>query len=84
MDIDVIYKAKDGTRFHDPYECERYENRLGTMPGTVARARVRLKEMGAPDYKFPKQFNKTDVIGIVALIFICLILIVLCMTGVIS
>ena len=50
MDIDVIYKAKDGTRFHDPYECERYENRLGTMPGTVARARVRLKEMGENTY----------------------------------
>jgi hypothetical protein len=44
---------------------------------------VRLKEMGAPDYKFPKQFNKADVIGIVASIVICLILIVLCMTGVI-
>ena len=52
MDIDVIYKAKDGKRFRDPYECEEYEKRLGTKPGTVARARIDLKELGENTYVF--------------------------------
>ena len=52
MDIDVVYKAKDGRRFSDPYECEEYEKRLGTEPGTVARARIDLKELGENRYVF--------------------------------
>ena len=52
MDIDVIYKAKDGQRFSDPYECEEYEKRLGTEPGTVGRARIDLKEIGENKYVF--------------------------------
>jgi hypothetical protein len=52
MDIDVVYKAKDGRRFHDPYECEEYEKRLGTEAGTVARARIDLKELGENTYVF--------------------------------
>lgn len=43
----------------------------------------RLKEMASPDYQFPKKADKKDVIGIVASIAVCLILIVLCMTEVI-
>ena len=50
MDINVIYTAKDGTRFSDPYECEEYEKRLGTKLGTVARARIDLKEIGENKY----------------------------------
>ena len=52
MDIDVVYKAKDGRRFNDPYECEEYEKRLGTKAGTVGRARIDLKELGENQYVF--------------------------------
>jgi len=52
MDIDVIYTAKDGRRFNDPYECEAYEKRLGTEPGTVGRARIDLKALGENRYVF--------------------------------
>ena len=52
MDIDVVYKAKDGRRFNDPFECEAYEKRLGTEEGTVARARIDLKELGENTYVF--------------------------------
>ena len=52
MDIDVIYKAKDGMRFNDPYECEEYEKRLGSEPGTVGRARIDLKALGENEYVF--------------------------------
>lgn len=52
MDIDITYTAKDGRRFSDPYECEEYEKRLGTEPGTVARARIDLKELGEDKYVF--------------------------------
>ncbi len=43
----------------------------------------RLKEMASPDYVFPEKADAKDVIGIVASIAVCLVLIVLCMTGVI-
>ena len=52
MDIDITYTAKDGRRFSDPYECEKYEKRLGTEPGTVGRARIDLKEIGEDKYVF--------------------------------
>ena len=52
MDIDITYTAKDGRRFNDPYECEEYEKRLGTEPGTVGRARIDLKEIGESEYVF--------------------------------
>ena len=52
MDINVIYTAKDGTRFDDPYKCEEYEKRLGTEPGTVGRARIDLKAFGENTYVF--------------------------------
>lgn len=52
MDINITYTAKDGRRFHDPYECEEYEKRLGSEPGTVARARIDLKELGENEYVF--------------------------------
>lgn len=52
MDINITYTAKDGRRFRDPYECEKYEKRLGTEPGTVARARIDLKELGEDKYVF--------------------------------
>ena len=52
MDINVIYTAKDGRRFSDPFECEEYEKRLGTRPGTVARARIDLKALGENKYVF--------------------------------
>ena len=43
----------------------------------------RLKEMSSPDYQFPEKADKKDAIGIIASCAICLVLIVLCMTGVI-
>lgn len=52
MDIDVVYTAKDGRRFSDPFECEEYEKRLGTEAGTVGRARIDLKELGEDRYVF--------------------------------
>lgn len=52
MDINITYTAKDGRRFSDPFECEEYEKRLGTEPGTVARARIDLKELGENMYVF--------------------------------
>lgn len=52
MDINITYTAKDGRRFHDPYECEEYEKRLGSEPGTVGRARIDLKELGEDRYVF--------------------------------
>lgn len=50
MDINITYTAKDGRRFNDPYECEEYEKRLGTEPGTVGRARIDLKALGENEY----------------------------------
>ena len=44
---------------------------------------ARLKEMAAPDYPWPKKANKTDVVVIALGIFVSLLLIALCMTGVI-
>ena len=44
----------------------------------------RLNEMASPDYLFPGKADKKDAIGILTLIGICLVLIILCMTGVIS
>ena len=52
MDINVVYTAKDGRRFSDPFECEEYEKRLGTQPGTVGRARIDLKALGEKMYVF--------------------------------
>ena len=43
----------------------------------------RLKEMGQKEYQFPRQADRIDVIGIVATVGVCLLLIVLCMKGVI-
>lgn len=44
----------------------------------------RLKEMAAPDYKFPSTTDKWDFIGIVVAVGVSLLLIVLCMMGVID
>lgn len=44
----------------------------------------RLNEMESPTYEFPKKAGIGDAIGIVAAIVVCLILIILCMTGVIQ
>ncbi|MBO4289448.1 MAG: hypothetical protein J5865_05020 [Lachnospiraceae bacterium] len=44
----------------------------------------RLKEMASPDYEFPKKADKWDWIGIAASCAVCLLLIILCMTGVIA
>ena len=52
MDINVIYTAKDGRKFNDPYKCEEYEKRLGTETGTVALARIDLKALGENRYVF--------------------------------
>ena len=52
MEINVVYTAKDGTRFDDPYKCEEYEKRLGTQPGTAGRARIDLKDIGEQKYVF--------------------------------
>jgi hypothetical protein len=52
MDINITYTAKDGRKFGDPYECEEYEKRLGTVAGTVARTRIDLKAIGEKKYVF--------------------------------
>ena len=39
--------------------------------------------MASPDYEFPKKADKWDWIGIAASCAVCLVLIILCMTGVI-
>lgn len=44
----------------------------------------RLTIMERPDYKYPKKITKVDITVIVSGIFVCLSLIVLCMTGVIK
>lgn len=44
----------------------------------------RLKEMASPNYHFPEQADRNDVIGIIGGIVISTILIILCMTGVIA
>lgn len=44
----------------------------------------RLKEMSSSSYIFPKKATRADYIGILASVFICLALIILCMTGVIA
>ena len=41
----------------------------------------RLKEMGDTSYVFPPKASKADYIGIALCVLICLILIILCMTG---
>ena len=43
----------------------------------------RLKEMSAPDYEWPKKADKKDAAAIIVSCAVCLLLIVLCMTGVI-
>ena len=50
MTTEIIYTARDGKKFHDKRECEEYEKRLGTEPGTVGRARIDLKELGEDKY----------------------------------
>ena len=43
----------------------------------------RLKEMAAPNYKFPREADKWDVFGIVIMAGVSLLLVVLCMAEVI-
>ena len=43
MRIEQYYVAKDGTRFRDPFECERYEASLGKEVGTLGWAMEYLK-----------------------------------------
>ena len=45
---------------------------------------LRLKQMASPDYVFPEKADKKDAIGILVSIGVCLLLIILCMTGVIE
>lgn len=35
MEIDTIYRAKDGRTFTDPLKCEDYEKTLGILKGSV-------------------------------------------------
>ncbi len=44
----------------------------------------RLQEMESPEYEFPKPMGKVDFAVIVGLAAACVVLIVLCMTGVIA
>ena len=43
----------------------------------------RLKEMAAPGYQFPEKADKKDFAFIAGSCAVCLVLIILCMTGVI-
>ena len=45
---------------------------------------IRLNEMQSPDYEWPKKAGKWNWIAIGCAIGVCLVLIILCMTGVIS
>lgn len=44
---------------------------------------LRLQEISAKDYAFPKKADKMDIAAISLLVTICTLLILLCMTGVI-
>ncbi len=44
----------------------------------------RLEEMASPDYEFPERINRWDVLWMILSAAISAVLIVLCMTGVIS
>ncbi|MBR3534185.1 MAG: hypothetical protein IKN80_09940 [Clostridiales bacterium] len=44
---------------------------------------LRLKQMASPDYVFPEKADTKDLIGIIASVAVCLVLIILCLTGVI-
>lgn len=44
----------------------------------------RLAEMQSPAYEFPPKIDKRDIIAILIAIGVCALLMVLCMTGVIS
>ncbi|MBR1863287.1 MAG: hypothetical protein IJ806_04295 [Ruminococcus sp.] len=44
----------------------------------------RLAEMSKEDYEFPERADKKDYIGIALAVGVCLLLIILCMTGVIE
>lgn len=49
MEIDTIYRAKDGRTFTDPLKCEDYEKTLGILKGSVGEL---VNSLGAfnPDY----------------------------------
>lgn len=44
----------------------------------------RLRQMQAPEYRFPEKADWKDIIGILLMIGISMLLIVLCMMGVIA
>ena len=44
----------------------------------------RLAEMSKKDYEFPEKADKKDYIGIACAVGVCLVLIIMCMTGVIA
>jgi hypothetical protein len=44
----------------------------------------RLREMSSPDYNWPQKADRKDIVGICGAIGICILLIVLCMTGAIA
>lgn len=44
----------------------------------------RLKEMSSPSYIFPEKASRADFIGIFVAACTCLVLIILCITGVIA
>ena len=50
MEAELVYYAKDGRRFRDPLECERYERTLGLQPGTWGYARESLRALGEDMY----------------------------------
>ncbi len=50
MEAEVIYKAKDGKKFDDPMECEKYERKLGIKPGTVGFAKETFRNIGMDMY----------------------------------
>lgn len=43
----------------------------------------RLKEMGSPEYQYPKKLGKADAVTAFVLAGVCAVLILLCMTGVV-
>ena len=60
---------------------ENLDNNIGKL--ITAETEKRLEKMSAADYVWPEKADRIDVIAVLAIVVICGILILGCMTGVI-
>lgn len=56
MEVEITYKAKDGRRFQDPYQCEEYEKAIGVLPNSVADVILQLEKRNPKNYIFGAVF----------------------------